>query len=940
MILFGAGIKSGRYEQAASPADIAPTLARICARAARDGDRPRARRSPRRLALPLMDMTRSRRFSRAGLGLALAAAIAAPAAPAPRAQNAPGSSGLRFAVTQPGSLRAADAQVESMRRGGELELAQIAADSLIAGRTHERLLQRYRGLPVFGGVTRCARWKADSVRTIFGRVYPGITIPTEPASSRDRGRLARSPPSAAPKRLGARPCWAFCRQAAANGARVADSVRSGVDVRDIFVNAVTGAIERNRSSPPRSAAEHRCRHRRRRRRQESVGDGQLPGLRCDRSLAARHAGHIRLRGIAESRLNAFLLNGVLFDADRAFDSDNTWIDGAVVDAHVYQGWTYDYYFKRFGRNGMDDRNLALDTSCIPSTVRTRTTVDREHARPLHEQRDLSRRRGADVRRRRRRRLRLLCRRAGRRRARVHARRHGILVQPRLRRRARCAERGVLGHHGYRRRVLLPAGRQRSASGGLADRRRHHAHATAVHSIPERSDQRRPAGSLLARRFIGTDIEPAASTTTPPSWVTRSISRSRAGPIACRVSPSWHRAVRISSGWKRSSIGRFVFFLGPTSQFTTPESRRFRPRRSSMARRAPTTRSSNARGRPSGSTDAATNHAVHVRCTRHTRVARRGSAASARHKAGGLLGERGFIGVSVGGLVTSNNFDATVDFSLYREPTSFDTSYDCPAGLAFDVSGGVKVWRHLGVAVAVSRHETERRRHDLRAVAASVLLRSPSPPRWPAPRPDALRDDGPRRRSLDETAVEEAAVDTERRPFVRLVYAGRGERAGFRRRIRSIRCSCRERSSPSATAPRSAALDAGEALLRLKRQFAVGGGARFSRATDDVETGTDQSSRSRRAASRSGAASGSCFEDWSGRNGVTERQFTRRVLRRSPPHSTRPRRHLRRHRAAGGASRRGPRGRAISCAKADSPAYRIIASSPRADAPAATAATRH
>ena len=30
MILFGAGIKPGRYEQPASPADIAPTLARIC----------------------------------------------------------------------------------------------------------------------------------------------------------------------------------------------------------------------------------------------------------------------------------------------------------------------------------------------------------------------------------------------------------------------------------------------------------------------------------------------------------------------------------------------------------------------------------------------------------------------------------------------------------------------------------------------------------------------------------------------------------------------------------------------------------------------------------------------------------------------------------------------------------------------------------------------
>ena len=29
MILFGAGIKPGRYDRAATPADIAPTLARV-----------------------------------------------------------------------------------------------------------------------------------------------------------------------------------------------------------------------------------------------------------------------------------------------------------------------------------------------------------------------------------------------------------------------------------------------------------------------------------------------------------------------------------------------------------------------------------------------------------------------------------------------------------------------------------------------------------------------------------------------------------------------------------------------------------------------------------------------------------------------------------------------------------------------------------------------
>ena len=42
----------------------------------------------------------------------------------------------------------------------------------------------------------------------------------------------------------------------------------------------------------------------------------------------------------------------------ATDADNEWRDGAVVDAHVYAGYTYDYYFKQHGRRGIDDRGLA------------------------------------------------------------------------------------------------------------------------------------------------------------------------------------------------------------------------------------------------------------------------------------------------------------------------------------------------------------------------------------------------------------------------------------------------------------------------------------------------------------------------------------------------------------------------------------------------------
>ena len=45
--------------------------------------------------------------------------------------------------------------------------------------------------------------------------------------------------------------------------------------------------------------------------------------------------------------------------DIASDSDNVWTDTAIVDAHVYLGYTYDYYFKRFGRSGLDDRNAPI-----------------------------------------------------------------------------------------------------------------------------------------------------------------------------------------------------------------------------------------------------------------------------------------------------------------------------------------------------------------------------------------------------------------------------------------------------------------------------------------------------------------------------------------------------------------------------------------------------
>jgi thermolysin len=46
-------------------------------------------------------------------------------------------------------------------------------------------------------------------------------------------------------------------------------------------------------------------------------------------------------------------------ADVAVDSDNDWRDGVTVDAHAYTGFTYDYFFKRHNRAGLDGRNIRI-----------------------------------------------------------------------------------------------------------------------------------------------------------------------------------------------------------------------------------------------------------------------------------------------------------------------------------------------------------------------------------------------------------------------------------------------------------------------------------------------------------------------------------------------------------------------------------------------------
>jgi Zn-dependent metalloprotease len=70
-----------------------------------------------------------------------------------------------------------------------------------------------------------------------------------------------------------------------------------------------------------------------------------------------------------SRAQALIMGQTASVADIASSgSSNTWNDGVVVDAHVYAGLYYDYLFKRFGRHGLDDRDLRIDLLTHPVSL--------------------------------------------------------------------------------------------------------------------------------------------------------------------------------------------------------------------------------------------------------------------------------------------------------------------------------------------------------------------------------------------------------------------------------------------------------------------------------------------------------------------------------------------------------------------------------------------
>jgi bacillolysin len=267
------------------------------------------------------------------------------------------ASTLRFNATTASDLRTWDQFVTTQERAGALRVRQVTQDPSLPSRTVERLQQYYQGVSVWG-----AEVVRDSDRgapvSIFGDVSTQTDLDTQPGMTGDAAAQLLLSRAASGATL-LRPVTLVVLRRESGDPRLAYTsvVTSANQVLRVFIDARTG-VELLRYSSIR--------------KQASIGTGR--GVIGDtKKMSVRLQGGVYLADdplrppvlatfdMRNNLTRAFnvLFGAPLFASDIAADSDNDWTDVSAVDAHALIGWTYDYYFKRHGRRGLDNRDRPL-----------------------------------------------------------------------------------------------------------------------------------------------------------------------------------------------------------------------------------------------------------------------------------------------------------------------------------------------------------------------------------------------------------------------------------------------------------------------------------------------------------------------------------------------------------------------------------------------------
>jgi thermolysin len=282
------------------------------------------------------------------------------------------ASALQFKATTGDELRAWDGYVRARERAGDLRITQAVRDPSFPARTIERLQQYSRGVPV---------WGAEVVRDVdrgvpqsmFGELSADLDIDTEPRLGLEAAeRLLRQPTGASLLR-GADVVIVRLATGEHRLAYTAVVSSAGSRVSRVFIDANSGAELLRYSSIHTQAA-------------VGTGRGTLGDLR-KMSVLRQGAVYIAddqhrppvlttfdMRGNLTRAINVLDFGAPLFVSDIASDSDNNWTDVATIDAHASIGLTYDYYFKRHGRRGLDNQDRPIATMVNGVTQQAAVTL--------------------------------------------------------------------------------------------------------------------------------------------------------------------------------------------------------------------------------------------------------------------------------------------------------------------------------------------------------------------------------------------------------------------------------------------------------------------------------------------------------------------------------------------------------------------------------------
>jgi Zn-dependent metalloprotease len=255
-------------------------------------------------------------------------------------------------------LRDWDGTIDAMVRSGELASRLVRQDTVLQGRSHQRYDQYADGIRVVGG--DLARQTANGLtQSIFGHVYDVGDLTTRPTLSEEDAR-ARFEKLSGRELPANRPIELVILPKGDGGFALTyvTYVESADGWMLTHLDAHTGVVALQYSDLQTQSA---------------VGSGTgVLGDRKKISTTTASGRFLADDALRPPRLITYDMQGdpakvlrfrngtyIPTMSDVASDTDNIWTDGANVDAHVYLGWTYDYYFKRFNRRSLDDRDTPI-----------------------------------------------------------------------------------------------------------------------------------------------------------------------------------------------------------------------------------------------------------------------------------------------------------------------------------------------------------------------------------------------------------------------------------------------------------------------------------------------------------------------------------------------------------------------------------------------------